>query len=461
MRARLIAALLGLTLVVLLVHDIPLTGYLRTVETDRIITALERDSFIIAGKSEEALESPNLTTSTLMWTAVKAYSKSSGARVMVMNSLGIVVCASNGTSALGTSYASRPEVKLALAGTVASGTRYSKSLNESLVYVAVPVLNGTKILGVVRVTFPASFVDAAVNKRMQGVSTVAGITLILALIVALLLASSITRRLTNLQQTTEEFASGQHAIRADTDHGAPEIRALATSFNSMADQLTLLLDQQRAFAGDASHQLRTPLTALQLRLERASEMVEADPQGARTRIEAAMLEADRLQRLVEGLLALSRTEKLDSVEMTLVDLVEIAEERAAGWMALANEHAVTLTLDLPPIALVMSQQGIVEQVLDNYIDNALEVAPANSSISIAVTFGESTTTLHVKDEGPGLPEEDLTKAFNRFWRAGSDVHGSGLGLAIVERLMSACNGSAELVNRKPHGMDAQANFKTA
>ena len=461
MRARLIAALLGLTLVVLLVHDIPLSRYLRTVETDRIITALERDSFIIAGKSEEALESPNATTRTLMWNSVNTYSKASGARVMVMNSLGIVVCASNGTNTLGQSYASRPEVKLSLGGKVASGTRYSKTLNDSLVYVSVPVLNGRKIFGVVRVTFPASFVDTAVNKRIQGISTVAGMTLLLALIVAILLAGSITRRLTDLQETTEEFARGQHEVRANTDEGAPEIRALATSFNSMAEQLTHLLSQQRAFAGDASHQLRTPLTALQLRLERASEMVETDPEGARTRIEAAMLETDRLHRLVEGLLALSRTENLDAIELDFVDLVEIIKERVENWMPLAGERDVQLTVDLPPDALVVSQQEILQQVLDNYLDNALEVAPRSSTINVAITFDEHTTTLHVEDDGPGLPEADLTRAFNRFWRARSDVHGSGLGLAIVEQLVKACNGSSKLVNRLPHGLDAQATFDSA
>ena len=461
MRARLIAALLGLTLVVLLVHDIPLSRYLRTVETDRIITALERDSFIIAGKSEEALESPSIASTTVMWNAVNTYSKRSGARVMVMDSRGIVVSASNGTATLGTSYASRPEVKQALTGSVARGTRYSATLKHSLLYVAVPVLNGNRTFGAVRVTFSSSFVDATVNQRIQGITTVAGITLLLALIVAILLASSITRRLTDLQETTEDFAQGNHKVRANTDEGAPEIRALAKSFNAMAEQLTHLLTQQRAFAGDASHQLRTPLTALQLRLERASEMVESDPQGARTRIEAAMLETDRLQRLVEGLLALSRTENLNTITLDAIDLASIVRERADGWMALAAEHNVTLALDLPQSAMVLSQAGIIEQVLDNFIDNALEVAPAQSTINIALTFDRRSTTLHVQDEGPGLPEEDLTRAFNRFWRARSDIHGSGLGLAIVERLMEVCNGDAELVNRIPSGLDARATFVTA
>jgi signal transduction histidine kinase len=111
----------------------------------------------------------------------------------------------------------------------------------------------------------------------------------------------ITRRLSNLKNVTEEFTKGNYKVRAEINGGAPEIRSLARSFNAMADQLDKLIAQQKAFAGDASHQLRTPLTALQLRLERATEMLATDPAGAAERIEAAMVETDRLQRLVEGL----------------------------------------------------------------------------------------------------------------------------------------------------------------
>ena len=203
-----------------------------------------------------------------MWNAVDANSKKSGARVRVMDSYGTVVCASNGTAILGTSYASRPEVKQALTGSVARGTRYSTTLKHSLLYVAVPVLNGKRTLGAVRVTFSATLVDATVNQRIQGITPVDGITLLLALIVAILLANSIPRRLTNLQETTEDFANGQHEVRANTNEGAPEIRALATRFNYMAQQLTHLLSHQRALAGAASHQLRTPLIAWKLRLAR-------------------------------------------------------------------------------------------------------------------------------------------------------------------------------------------------
>ena len=461
MKLRLISALLGLTLAVLLVHDIPLARYLRTVESDRITTALERDSFVLAGRSEEALE--NLTETNLgqLWNVIDSYSKKSGARVIVTDQSGKVVLATEGLSQVGISYASRPEITSALKGEVTSGTRYSETLKQNILFVAVPVLNGTRTMGVIRATFPTSFIDTAVNQRLQGITTVAVITLLLAAILAIVLASSVTRRLRNLGEVTEEFAQGNYQVRADEDEGAPEIKSLAASFNTMAEQISRLIHQQKAFAGDASHQLRTPLTALQLRLERATEMIATDPSGAATRLEAAMVETERLQRLVEGLLLLSRSEGAQDVTPVSTDLAQISRDRAMNWQALGDERGVKIDFQLPSHSFVLAIPGAIEQILDNYIDNALELAPAGSQILLSLSVGEKTTTVHVSDSGPGMPDEDLEKAFNRFWRARSDVHGSGLGLAIVERLTTASGGTARLVNNVPNGLDAQAEFPNA
>jgi len=452
---------MGITLVVLLVHDIPLAGYLRTVETDRIVTALERDSFVIAGKSEESLESSTTKNISDLRASILAYNKKSGARVLVTDKAGLVISSSDSSDAVGQNYSSRPEIAAALTGNVTDGRRYSQSLNQELLYVAVPVLNGNKILGSVRLTFPSAVVDKTVNARLRSISTVAGITLLLAAIVALLLANSVTRRLRDLREVTEEFRSGNHDVRADTTEGAPEIRSLALSFNMMADQLNRLLQQQRAFAGDASHQLRTPLTALQLRLERTAELIDSDPQAAAVRLDAAMLETDRLQRLVEGLLVLSRAESKTQVKTHVVNASHIAQERAESWEALAQERGVVIESMIPDRLMVHAAPGALEQVIDNYVDNALEIVPENSKISIVLARGTEFTTIHVLDEGPGMPDSDLEKAFNRFWRARSDSHGSGLGLAIVERLASASGGQVRLENRLPRGLDAQADFPNA
>jgi len=459
-RWRLVAALLGLTLVVLLVHDIPLANYLRTVENDRIVTALERDSFVIAGRSEEALEAGTAGRSTYVQDAIKSYSDKSGARVVITDNKGIAIATSDATDTVGTSFASRKEISDALAGKVTTGRRFSSTLNHQILYVAVPVLNGRRTLGVVRITFPASAVDDAVSARIRGISTVAGITLLVAALVALIIATGVTRRLTKLRQVTEEFSNGNFSVRAELSGGAPEIQSLARSFNKMADQLERLIAQQRAFAADASHQLRTPLTALTLRLERVSELLALDPVAAADRLDAAMIETDRLQRLVEGLLVLSRSEA-KAVDSTKQDASAFARDRAENWDALAAEQGVAIALTIPKVAYVQAISGAVEQVIDNYIDNALEVAPEGSTITISISVEPDFTKISVLDEGPGLPPADLARAFNRFWRARSDAHGSGIGLTIVDRLVDASGGRAELVNRSPSGLEASAYFPTA
>lgn len=461
MKWRLVAALLSLTIFVLAVQDIPLIQYLRTVETDRITTALERDSFVIAGRAEETLETSSLEGLEYVQATIAKYGLESGARVIVLDINGVAIADSESPELIGTSFLSRREIVEALAGSVSIGRRFSTAANQELLYVAVPILNGPQTLGAVRVTFPASVVDDAVNERLEGISSVAGITLLVSVLVALLLALGISRRLSNLKNVTEEFTKGNYKVRAEINGGAPEIRWLARSFNTMADQLDKLITDQKAFAGDASHQLRTPLTALQLRLERATEMLASDPAGAAERIEAAMVETDRLQRLVEGLLVLSRSESADKIARDKCDAVSIARERFENWEALANEQSVSLVLEVPETATISAIPGALEQVIDNYIDNALGNVPANSTIRLQVTADPQFTKISVIDEGPGIPEADLAKAFNRFWRVKSDTHGSGLGLAIVDRLATASGGRAELVNLSPHGLRADAYFPNA
>ena len=461
MKWRLVAALLGLTFVVLLSHDLPLINYLQTVEKERVTTVLERDSFIIAGRAEPATQDGSDDSIKYIEKAIAEYSEQSGSRVIVTDDQGIAIVVSNDADTVGNSYLDRPEIVKALSGEVSSGRKFSTLLNQEIIFVSVPILSGDKTLGSVTLTFPATVVDDAVDDRLRGIWAVAAVTLVISALVALLLALGVTRHLTRLRNVTEEFAKGNYSVRAEIDGGAPEIRSLSRSFNAMADQLDRLISQQKAFAGDASHQLRTPLTALQLRLERATEMLETDPAGAAERIEAAMVETDRLQRLVEGLLVLSRSENADKIIRDICDASQIAHERFENWEALAGEQDITLILDVPESAMIYAIPGALEQVIDNYIDNALGIVPANSTITVKISVESELTKISVVDEGPGIPEADIAKAFNRFWRARSDTHGSGLGLAIVDRLATASGGRAELVNLHPHGLSADAYFPTA
>ena len=459
MKKRMLAALVGLSVGVLIVHDIPLASYLRKVETDRFVTGLERDSFILVGSAQEAIEEPSSLHKLKLQDDLKEYVANGDATVLVTDQQGLAVAATTTDIVAGDDFSTRPEIQQALDGKVVSGRRYSNTLNYELLYVAVPITRSGQIYGTVRITFPASSVDRTIANRLRILEGAAGITILFAILLALLLSSSITRRLFELQEVTEEFASGNYSVRANTSGGANEIRTLAESFNSMADKLSLLITQQREFVGNASHQLRTPLTALQLRMDRAKSELDTDPTAAAKSLEAAILEMERLKGIVEGLLALSRIEARTSDTPQSFDLSNIVINHVEQWHALANEYGVQIEVKDSHELSVLALPGVIEQVIDNYLDNALNVAPRNSKITISLSEEADHVTLHIVDQGPGLSEEDCERAFYRFWRAKSDEHGSGLGLAIVQSLMEASGGTVRLVNVKPNGIDAQATFK--
>jgi signal transduction histidine kinase len=297
---------------------------------------------------------------------------------------------------------------------------------------------------------------------VRGLLVVGLISVLMALVAALVLATSVTRPLRRLRTATEHLAAGEDGVQAPDDDGPPEVRSLARSFNTMSTRLSTLLAAQRSFAGDASHQLRTPLTALRLRLEQASELVDHDPREARVRLEAATAETERLQHVVDQLLMLARTEGR-SAERVVVDLAAVARERATMWEPLAAEQDVVVTADaMDGSALVLAAPHAVEQVIDNYLDNALRVAPVGSSLDVVVVREGSGVAVRVLDRGPGMTAEQRAHAFDRFWRAPDAASGgSGLGLAIVQRLVEASGGSVALEARAGGGTVASAVFPAA
>jgi len=458
MKWRFMAAIMAVILLVLLVQDIPLAGYLQTSEHARLITSLEKDAFVLAGRSQEALGQPTPAAISGLESIAKTYRKAGGARVVVVNSAGIAIITSDDDQArVGSDYSTRPEIATALTGQIATGERYSTSLSQQLVYVTVPVLHGDHIVGAVRLTYPNQTVIDQVNSQLQLIFVVALVTLFVAGIVGFILSVSVTRRLKLLQRATVLLAEGDLSARAD-ERGAPEIKSLSRSFNLMADRLDGLVTQQRTFAADASHQLRTPLTALRLKLERARDMVTQDPTGAEVRIAAAEAEADRLGSIIEGLLMLSRTEAT-SAPVEVFDVAAIARARIEHWQPLAAESAIKVRYEGPVAALALAVPTAVEQIIDNFVDNALSIVPAKSTLTVRVAKSAATVELHVLDQGPGMSSDDCARAFDRFWRAASDNKGSGLGLAIVAQLARASSATAALTPRPEGGIDASVRFK--
>ena len=259
MRWRLAAVLVGFTALVLLVQNIPLASYLRTVERDSIITALQRDAFTLGGFSVTSLQDdPPLATDDLT-KVVDDYAKANGARVIVVDDRGRAIATAGASfeGRVGQSFLNRPEIQEALGvnGTAhaVSGTRASTVVGQDLIYVAVPVRAGEDVIGAVRLTYPASEVDATVNTRVRGLGIAAFITLVSAAVIAFFLASTITRRIRRLRDAAERIADGDMDARADVSGGS-EIEELAESFNTMADRV------QRSSSRNAASQA-TPRTS--------------------------------------------------------------------------------------------------------------------------------------------------------------------------------------------------------
>ncbi len=273
-------------------------------------------------------------------------------------------------------------------------------------------------------------------------------------LISLRLARQLTKPLDELERAAARLGRGDLDTRAPVPGHPEEIRALAESFNRTAARLEELVTSQQAFVADASHQLRTPLAALRLRLENLEgELAGADDSAAED-VGGALTEVARLSRLVDGLLELARAER--AVPATeAIDLAAVVEGRVEAWSALAAERQVDLVGEPAGGLVVRSAPGRIDQALDNLLANALEVAPVGTSVSVSASVRGDRIELLVSDAGPGMDPEQRARAFDRFWRpSGADRDGgSGLGLAIVARLVAADGGAVSLGESAEGGLE--------
>jgi signal transduction histidine kinase len=439
---RLLLGYIGLTLFVLAALEIPLGVQNQRTERRDLEARVEHDATTLAAIAEDALSGASRDWPHVAGAAY-AYTRSTGGRVVVVDVRGVARVDTSGRVKGVEDLASRPEIRAALGGGVASGTRPSETLHQTLLYVAVPVASGRAVHGAVRITYPTSTVDARILRYWLLLAAVAGVVLVSAAVVGVRLARALVRPLRSLERVAASVGAGDLDARAAEDAGPSEVRSLAQVFNATVGSLGRLLQSQDEFVADASHELRTPLTALRLRLENGD-------------VDGALAETIRLSELVDGLLVLARADA-QPASGEIVDLVRVARERVDAWVAAGAEQGVALELDGPGEVFARASQARVAQVLDNLIANALAAAPAGSVVSVSVR----PTELRVRDSGPGMTAEQRARAFDRFWRAGSGPAGSGLGLAIVKRLVEAEGGTVELADAPGGGLAAVVRFRGA
>jgi signal transduction histidine kinase len=448
-RRRLLLGYLGVTLFVLLSLELPLGIQNQRSERRDLTANVSHDATVIAFDAEDAVQKPTRKQLDALAAVAAAYANRAGARVVIVDRKGYALIDTSARVSGTESFASRPEIKAALAGKYPSGVRLSQTLHERLLYVAVPIASAGKVHGAVRLTYPLSAVDARILHYWLILGLIGAVVLAGAAVVGIGLARFVTRPLQGLEEAAVAVGAGQLDARAAEREGPPEVRSLATVFNETVAKLELLLRSQEEFVADASHELRTPLTALRLRLETLPAGPDRD---------AALGEARRLGDLVDGLLALARADA-GAEPASRVDAGALLQERVDTWLPFADERGVALSAELDGPLAVRAAPGRLAQVLDNLISNAVEVSPGGTTVSLAARAAGPWVELHVRDEGPGLTPEQRARAFDRFWRAGSGDGGSGLGLAIVRRLVAADEGEVELREAEGGGVDAVVRLR--
>ena len=265
-----------------------------------------------------------------------------------------------------------------------------------------------------------------------------------------LLAGQIGRPLRRLEAVARRVAQGDLWARAEVE-GSLEQRSLSSSFNEMTDRMARLLNAQQDFVADASHQLRTPLTGLRLRLEEAKAI--ADGTEAVGELEAAIGEVDRLSHTVDELLTLSR-EGERPLAGAWVDLGDLVTDGLHRWRPEASARKITLVRQRDGAAgTVWASRADLERALDALIENALRYSPSPSTVTIVDAPGR----IEIRDRGPGVPPDERELVFERFRRGSSGLAGSsgdGLGLPIARELAREWGGEITIEGRDGGGATA-------
>jgi two-component system, OmpR family, sensor kinase len=367
-------------------------------------------------------------------------------RVVVTDAAGRVVSDSDGAARPGVFYATRerPELRAALfQGRIDTRTRFSETLGEDLLLVTVPVVDQGRVVGAVRISAGTHEIEAGVRDSWLRLAVLGGVVILAGVVVAWLLARPLGRQVRRLSEVSARLGQGELDARAP-EEGPAELQQLARSFNRMAADLTGSIEAQREFVANASHQLRTPLTGMRLRLE----AIVSEGGRAGEQAEKAEAELDRLTALVDDLLALARASSVDSPAVS-VDLAKLAEDAGNRWRESATAAGKRLEVSARGRPIVWANREDLAHALDNLIDNALRYASPGAEVRVETEARDGSASLAVVDSGPGIPVEDTAKVFDRFYRGAAGrraAPGTGLGLAIVAELVRRWGGDVRLVS---------------
>jgi signal transduction histidine kinase len=431
LRARLLAAFAYTLLVVIVALEVPLSANV----SDRVNAEVEADS---AAKAQvvAAAVADQLRNRASLQRITRQAAVSLNGLVFLIDGRGRQIASSEGGVTKPLRLSNDPVALQALGGEIAQGRHH---VGEDVLSTAVPIVRNGRTVGALEVEQSLNAVRDQVRQDIVALIGIGILALVLGLGVAWILAGSIARPLRSLGDAARRRTSGDTDARAP-ERGSREQVQVAREFNEMADRLDAVLESQRAFVADASHQLRTPLTGLRLRLEAAGVKTH-DPAVAKE-LAAAENETQRLGQLVEDLLELASSEQPAEEDRT--DLAAAVRAAAERWRGPASESRHEITLESDGEVVVRAGERELAAILDNLVENAIKYSPRGSPVTIECGSENGNASVGVISESGPLDEEVARRAFERFYRGRGSNAGTGLGLPIVQALVKRRGGWAKL-----------------
>jgi two-component system OmpR family sensor kinase len=450
MRRRLLAGFLLFAVIATVLLIVPIGVTLQSHESSNTLRVLRRDTGSLSALLTDALNHDSVSRAVQL---SQSYAQATGRQVLVVSN-GKVVLASDHLLSGDKRFIAIAE---STGGIGKSGTSRATSRESSQYYVAAELTRVTTFHGAVLVvTSPVKVTNDRIHGEWKDLALYGLLILVLAFFFGIVISGSLVRPLRRIGRDVEAVGNGDLDVRVDETTGPSELRALARVINATSARLITLLESQRAFVEDASHQLRTPLTSLQLHLE---NLQVDDGVANENDLNNVLAEMNRLSRMVDSLLALARNESKSPV-LIAVDVRELVIERTDVWRALAAEMDLEIDIEAPPELRAFAVEDVLEQVLDNLLSNAFDAMSGGGRIRIETAALVEHVEIHVIDNGPGLGPAEREMALRRFWRGReSQSEGTGLGLSIVDQLVQLSGGTFELREAEGGGVDATITLR--
>ena len=380
-------------------------------------------------------------------------------RVLVTDYAGMVLYDTSEQEDSLSRYALFREVVLALEGNDVTRNEYRKGAFRT--WAAVPVVYRGMVLGAVYLYEYDSQQAAMLEQLQDNLRNLSAVICVLALGISLFFSRTLTRRISRLLSAIQSLREGEYSYRVNLE-GRDELSALASEFNRLTERLQTTDEVRRRFVSDASHELKTPLASIRLLTDSILQSEHMDLDTTREFVADIGEEADRLNRITEKLLALTRLDNGVARPMERVDLSGVVREVLHMLHLLAGEKQVELVPRLGDDCLVEGSRDDLYQVIFNLVENGVKYNVTGGRVTVTTSRAEGRVVLRVEDTGIGIPEEELSKIFDRFYRVDKarsrEAGGTGLGLSIVRDTVRQHGGDIQVGSMLGKGSWFQVTF---